>query len=68
MKVGDLVKPKPGTIEGPVESLGVGLVVSVDEDLYGAQTCYISWTTTTGNPWFAYSKDLILISENVKNS
>jgi len=51
-----------------VESLGVGLVVSVDEDLYGAQTCYISWATTTGNPWFAYSKDLILISENVKNS
>tara|TARA_Y100000114_G_C11597040_1_gene248554 strand:+ start:94 stop:300 length:207 start_codon:yes stop_codon:yes gene_type:complete len=66
MKVGDLVKAKPGTVEGDPNSLGVGLITSIGNDHLGGLICYVSWSKTKGQPWFMYQKDLITISKDVK--
>ena len=66
MKIGDLVKPKPGTVEGDPETLGIGIVTSVEVDDWDNDVCRVSWSKTQGQPWFMYEKDLIQISKNVK--
>tara|TARA_R100001460_G_scaffold68373_1_gene108907 strand:+ start:192 stop:398 length:207 start_codon:yes stop_codon:yes gene_type:complete len=66
VQVGDLVKPRPGTVEGDPENLGVGVVTSVGNDSFGGYICRVSWSKTKGQPWFMYQKDLILLSKDVK--
>tara|TARA_R110002110_G_scaffold318627_3_gene531409 strand:+ start:2930 stop:3175 length:246 start_codon:yes stop_codon:yes gene_type:complete len=62
MKVGDLVKAKPGTAEGDVEKLGLGIIVREDPVATGPQRFWVKWLNyTNGKPWARYEDELELI-------
>jgi hypothetical protein len=62
MKLGDMVKARPGTAEGDVEKLGVGIIVREDTDVMGMKRFWVKWLNfTNGKPWARYEEDLELI-------
>tara|TARA_Y100001973_G_C5192790_1_gene332097 strand:+ start:799 stop:1008 length:210 start_codon:yes stop_codon:yes gene_type:complete len=66
MKVGDLVRAKPGTVEGDADKLGVGIIVKevYPEPLYGDSFVYVKWLGLEHRgepPWMRYRCDLELI-------
>ena len=65
MKVGDLVRPKPGTCEGDEKALGLGIIVDgPHEDIYSTRGyCQVEWIKSRGRKWTFYLDDLILVSE-----
>jgi hypothetical protein len=63
MKVGDLVKLRPGTAEGDEESLGVGLVVEEGRDNWNNEFVYIQFNFSS-KPWFRYKEDVEVVNES----
>ena len=63
MKVGDLVKLRPGTAEGDEESLGVGLIVEEGKDNWNNEFVYIQFRSSS-KPWFRYKEDVEVINES----
>jgi len=65
MKVGDLVRAKPGTVEGDAEKLGIGIIVSqsTPEAIYGRSFVLVRWFNDwDGGQWMRYKEDLERIS------
>ena len=63
MKVGDLVKLRPGTAEGDEESVGLGLVVEEGKDDWGREFVYIQFRSSS-KPWFRYKEDVEVVNES----
>lgn len=64
MKVGDLVRAKPGTVEGDPEELGIGIIVeeTTPDPVYGDSFVWVKWFNGRGErPWMRYRQDLELI-------
>jgi len=63
MKVGDLVKLKPGTAEGDEESVGIGLIVKEGKDDWDKEFVYIQFGFSI-KPWFRYKEDVEVVEES----
>ena len=63
MKVGDLVKLKPGTAEGDEESVGIGLIVREGKDDWDKEFVYIQFSFSI-KPWFRYKEDVEVVEES----
>ena len=61
MKVGDLVKLRPGTAEGNEESVGVGLIIKEGKDNWGNEFVYIQFRSIS-KPWFRYKEDVYVVT------
>jgi len=62
MKVGDLVKLRPGTAEGDEKSVGVGLIVEEGKDDWNKEFVYILFRIGD-KPWFRYKKEVEVVNE-----
>jgi hypothetical protein len=65
MKVGDLVRAKPGTVEGGAEKLGIGIIVSQSSavGVYGESFVWVRWFNDwDGGQWMRYMEDLERVS------
>ena len=71
MKLGDLVRPKPGKCEGDEKALGLAIIVTEPvQDPYNADKsyCKVEWIKSRGRKWTFYLDDLILVSEGNNES
>jgi len=65
MKVGDLVRAKPGTVEGDADKLGIGIIVSQSSTVgvYGESFVWVRWFNDwDGGQWMRYMEDLERVS------